>query len=99
MVTATPTPVVIATPSPAPAPNDGFISSEDIARIQIGMTKEEVESILGMPGTSYGSGAIIYGWPVSDGTYFFTWWDSNYPEPELVLYLESMRIEEYNPFL
>ena len=98
VVTATPTPVVIATPSPAPAPNDGFISSEDIARIQIGMTKEEVESILGMPGTSYGSGAIIYGWPVSDGTYLFTWWDSNYPEPELVLYLESMRIEEYNPF-
>jgi hypothetical protein len=81
-----------------PAPNDGFISSEDIVRIQIGMTKEEVESILGMPGISYGSGAIIYGWPVNDGTYFFTWWHSNYPEPELVLYLDSMRIMEDNPF-
>ena len=69
-------------------------SQKDIEKIQLGMSLDEVVSLIGRPQTTTGSGAIIYNFDLVDGSTFLTWWDTRiYQLRNGPYYLSRMEIE------
>lgn len=49
----------------------------DIDNIKIGMSLDDVVSLIGKPQGSSGYGAIIFNFAIDDGSTLVTWWNSN----------------------
>lgn len=53
----------------------------DISNIKIGMSLDDVVSLVGKPQGSLGSGAIIFSFAIDDGSSLLTWWNSKEYKP------------------
>lgn len=72
-------------------------SVEDIEKVKLDMTLEEVVSILGRPQIEVGSGSIIYSFYLNNSQVFLTWWDSHFMDDK-VYRLWRMELLDENPF-
>lgn len=69
----------------------GAVTRDNVEKITVGMTIEDVINILGKDkGVDQGSGAEIYVWPIDDGQYLYTWWNT----VGNTKYLSSMKVRD-----